>query len=164
MIPMLYLFIFMNGDANFCSQLQKQSRYFSDNLELEERNVTAEFLDTLNDIEEQFPKQFKEKEWTRRKQNLEENWASSRYMLLNCLLLKECIPDDNIGCSKCKKNVAILCCAACRELLCFECDTDVHNLHPFHDREMWQNGFYEGISNNHTVIDGALAPIGMLSG
>lgn len=120
-------------------------------------------METLDEIEQQFPQQFQQKEWTRRKQNLEENWSTSRSMLFSCLLLKECIPEDKIGCSKCKINVAILRCAACRELLCFECDIDVHNIHHFHDRETWHNGFYQGISNNHTVIDGALAPIGMLS-
>lgn len=132
-----------------------------DDTEMEEANVSSQFWQTLQDIEAQFPKKNEKTEWTRRKEHLEENWVNSRNVLFNCLLLKECIPESGIGCCKCGINLAVIRCEACRELLCSDCDNEIHCRSPFHDREMWLNGFYQGISNNHTVIDDALVPVGM---
>ena len=133
-----------------------------DDTESEEANVASEFWETLEEIEAQFSKKDEKTEWTRRKENLEGNWMNSRITLFNYLLLKECIPDTHIECYKCSENVAVIRCEACRELMCSDCDNEIHSRNPFHDRQVWLNGFYQGISNNHTVIDGALAPVGMI--
>eukprot|EP00112_Aurelia_sp_Birch-Aquarium-sp1_P005752 Seg1652.5 transcript_id=Seg1652.5/GoldUCD/mRNA.D3Y31 product="hypothetical protein" protein_id=Seg1652.5/GoldUCD/D3Y31 len=94
----------------------------NDDTEPEEANVNSEFWETLEEIEAQFPKKDEKTEWTRRKENLEENWVNSRNFLLNCLLLKECTPDTDIACCKCSENVAVIRCEACRELMCSDCD------------------------------------------
>ena len=111
-------------------------------------------MEQLRDLEAQLPFPEKEEtEWAQRKRILAENWASSRNELFSCLLMKNSIPEAGTCCSNCQINVAVLRCIECKKLLCSDCDNKAHTEYPFHDREMWINGFYEGIGNRMTIFD-----------
>ena len=120
-----------------------------------------EFLQTLDEMERQFPVKKEYTAWEKRKQNMEENWAKSRAYLFNCLIEKESIPGNDKGCERCTENIAVLHCTTCQKVLCSECDNLIHCDFPFHDRQIWINGFFEGIPNNQTLVDGILVPVGM---
>ena len=116
-------------------------------------------MKSLEDIEKQFPTRNEQTAWEKRRQNLEDNWANSRTHLLNCLTLKENIP-VNANCSKCGLKQSVIHCTTCSKLMCSECDNTVHWKYAFHVRQVWLNGYFERIPNNHSVIDDALVPVG----
>ena len=57
-------------------------------------------------------------------------------------------------CYKCKTNPPFLRCMECGPycLLCVDCDSDVHWLQPFHDREVWKDGYFQHI-RPHLQLD-----------
>jgi hypothetical protein len=61
------------------------------------------------------------------------------------------LPD--VVCSRCKQSTAILRCCDCGpcNLLCGDCDREVHWLHPLHDREVWKDGFFQYIPPHITI-------------
>eukprot|EP00794_Sanderia_malayensis_P019711 gene19711-21657_t len=125
-----------------------------------EREYSPEFLTMLDEIEKDIPFKMEKTAWERRKVNLEGNWANARNDLFHALLLRNSIPEKHAVCCKCNLNEAVIKCQECRKFLCSECDGILHNKCPFHNRNVWINGFYEGIRNNETVFDSNIITIG----
>eukprot|EP00794_Sanderia_malayensis_P013636 gene13636-15062_t len=124
-----------------------------------EREYSPEFLTMLDEIEKDIPFKMEKTAWERRKINLEGNWANARNDLFRALLLRNSIPEKHAVCCKCNLNEAVIKCQECRKFLCSECDGVLHNECPFHSRNVWINGFYEGIKNNETVFDSNIITI-----
>eukprot|EP00794_Sanderia_malayensis_P019700 gene19700-21649_t len=118
----------------------------------------AAFIEQLQEIEKQFPSRV-ETEWAQRKRVLAENWASMRNWLFCAFLLNNCTPEENVSCSKCQLKFAAIRCTECRKLLCSTCDEEVHADAPFHDREIWKNGFFEQIGNRMALKENKLYEI-----
>ena len=95
-------------------------------------------------------------EWAHRKEALEENWCAVRNELYSTFLFTKCIPPTDISCTLCRENLAVIRCSECRALLCSECDKDEHIRFPFHDKEVWINGYFEPVGNCMTVINGEI--------
>eukprot|EP00794_Sanderia_malayensis_P016313 gene16313-17957_t len=124
-----------------------------------EREYSPKFLTMLDEIEKDIPFKMEKTAWERRKINLEGNWANARKDLFHALLLRNSIPEKHAVCCKCNLNEAVIKCQECRKFLCSECDGILHNQCPFHNRNVWINGFYEGIKNNETVFDSNIITI-----
>eukprot|EP00794_Sanderia_malayensis_P014508 gene14508-16017_t len=128
-----------------------------------EREYYPEFLTMLDEIEKDIPFKMEKTAWERRKVNLEGNWANARNDLFHALLLRNSIPEKHAVCCKRNLNEAVIKCQECRKFLCSECDGILHNKCPFHNRNVWINGFYEGIRNNETVFDSNIITIASLN-
>ena len=114
-------------------------------------------LSQLEGIEALFPHSGPpQTEWAHRKEVLEENWCAMRNEFYSTLLFAQSIPRTEISCSQCKQNAAVIQCSECRKLLCSECDDEEHIGFPFHDREVWLNGYFEPIGNCMAVINGEI--------
>ena len=125
------------------------------------QSLNEDFLKSLEDIEKQFPPRSEQTAWEKRRQNLEENWANSRSHLLHSLMFRETVP-VNVNCCKCRLQKSVVHCTTCSKLMCSECDSKVHSKYAFHNRQAWLNGYYEGIPNNHSVVDDVLVPVGKI--
>jgi len=121
---------------------------------VEDQHV-QEFVNLLSDLEKGYSHHTRHgsREWTKRKRALDENWADVRANLHMWTLMKACIPCTGSKCDNCM-NDAVIRCTSCRRILCAICDDEMHIKQPFHDREIWINGFFEGISNRQTITDG----------
>ena len=120
-----------------------------------------EFVNFLSDLEKGYSHHTRHgsREWIKRKRALDENWADVRANLHMWTLMKACIPCTGSKCDNCM-NDAVIRCTSCRRILCAICDDEMHIKQPFHDREIWINGFFEGISNRQTITDGEVCVTG----
>ncbi len=128
-----------------------------------EPEIISNMLLELDDLEAEFPNSKKhETEWEQRKRIADESWSAIRSNLHTCNLLKNCIPEVGTMCSLCNTSEAMLRCISCKKVLCRICDDKVHMEQPFHDREMWLNGFFQGIGSRETVVDSKICTTGKI--
>lgn len=84
------------------------------------------------------------KSWTTRIEDLGKSWANKRLQIRKSLLeLEPLLP--SAPCVPCKKDQSLVRCRQCgsKEIMCAKCDNDVHRRNPFHDREIYHEGFFK---------------------
>ena len=102
-----------------------------------------------------------ESEWTQRKKIVDEHWRETRFGILSCCIAANQIPDLVARCDSCDGIAARIKCISCFKFLCHVCDQAIHCQQPFHDRQVWVKGYYEGIGNRNIVLfDGKLGTAG----
>ena len=72
-------------------------------------------------------------------------------------------PLSAMKCCRCNENEAVLRCRQCGVLryICRECDDDVHENNPLHDREVWLDGYFQYIKPTQSISsDGKICSIG----
>ena len=102
--------------------------------------------------------------WQKRMANLNENWESVREAIFENVVCSFAPPSSPLPCCKCSTNEAVLRCWECGvdRFLCASCDEEVHQCQPFHDREVWSNGYFQYILPTQTVSqDSKLIHVGM---
>ena len=104
-----------------------------------------------------------ESEWVQRKKILDEHWMETRCGILACCIAANQIPHLLTRCDSCEGILAKIRCTSCLKLLCHECDQAIHCQQPFHDRQVWVKGYYEGIGNRTVMqFDGKLDTAGIV--
>ncbi|XP_028403925.1 uncharacterized protein LOC114526511 [Dendronephthya gigantea] len=102
--------------------------------------------------------------WQKRINNLEENWENARGAIFHSVLCSFAPPTSSLHCSKIDcPNDAQLRCKQCGvfQYLCVNCDEEVHQCQPLHDREVWINGYFQYILPTESITDdGKLVPVG----
>ena len=93
--------------------------------------------------------------WQKRMTNLDENWQSVRETIFESVVCSFDPPHSSILCCKCGTSEAMLRCCECgiNRFLCVNCDDEVHQSLPFHNREIWLNGYFEHILPTETVSE-----------
>ncbi|XP_046863236.1 uncharacterized protein LOC124456981 [Xenia sp. Carnegie-2017] len=100
--------------------------------------------------------------WQKRMENREENWESMREKIFNVTVSSFAPPLSAMKCSRCNENEAVLRCRQCGVLryICRECDDDVHENNPLHDREVWLDGYFQYIKPTQSISsDGKICSI-----
>lgn len=101
--------------------------------------------------------------WQKRMENREENWESMREKIFNVTVSSFAPPLSAMKCCRCNENEAVLRCRQCGVLryICRECDDDVHENNPLHDREVWLDGYFQYIKPTQSISsDGKICSIG----
>ena len=105
-------------------------------------------LDTLLDECSAYAKtQTVRKNWNARMEDLDKSWASKRPEIFQALLEMESLSPSS-SCVLCKKDTACVCCHHCglKEVMCLKCDEEVHSGNPFHDRDIYHDGFFKPVA------------------
>ena len=86
----------------------------------------------------------KRQNWAERQTLLTESWEEQRSTIFKELLEATYAVPENIMCSRCLDKAAVVRCDMCSTIrhLCPECDQQVHESWPFHDRDAIVNGHY----------------------
>ena len=90
------------------------------------------------------------KPWKEKRDTLNESWEEVRVQLLESLLkTKFGIDHDKLKCKRCQEK-AVVRCEECHphKYLCGNCDVEIHQDHPFHDRDAVVNGRFQPISSS----------------
>lgn len=87
------------------------------------------------------------KNWNTRMGDLDKSWASKRPEILQSLLEMECLTPSRF-CVLCKQGQACVRCHQCglKEVICLKCDEEVHSRNPFHDRDVYHEGFFKPVA------------------
>ena len=87
------------------------------------------------------------KNWNARMEDLGKSWASKRPEILQALLEMECLSPPSF-CVLCKKGQACVRCHQCglNEVMCLKCDEEIHCRNPFHDRDIYHEGFFKPVA------------------
>ena len=77
-------------------------------------------------------------------ENLTTNWEKNRKDLFEALLKFYSV--SPCSCDRCSSDATIRCKQCISQYLCKDCDEVSHRLHPLHDREAFNKGFFKPIS------------------
>ncbi|CAB3988511.1 Hypothetical predicted protein [Paramuricea clavata] len=93
--------------------------------------------------------------WQKRMTNLDENWQNVRETIFESAVCSFAPPSSSIPCCKCGTSEAMLRCCECgiNRFLCVNCDDEVHLSLPFHNREVWFNGYFQHILPTETISE-----------
>ena len=101
------------------------------------------------------------KDWSSRMEDLGKSWAKKRPEILEALLEMESLSPSSL-CLQCKVDQACIRCYQCglKEVICSRCDEKVHSRNPFHDRDIYHEGFFKPVAPSVSVDgDGNLITI-----
>lgn len=131
----------------------------------DEESVMESLEDTITKCKlllSTFPKDTKQ--WDKRMSALNENWDSCRSDIFEVLVSEEATFENELCCLCFKKqNCKIRCYSCSGKRFCGACDLIVHEHNPFHDRDVFVNGFFKAVPPTTTVNnDGDLISISML--
>ena len=87
-----------------------------------------------------------ESNWTKRMTIMQEDWTKGRSSIFKWVVSDENHHSDQ--CSFCFANEANVRCHQCglSFYMCNTCDERLHSSNPFHDREIWNERFFEAIA------------------
>jgi len=87
------------------------------------------------------------KNWNARMDDLDKSWASKRPEIFQALLEMESLSPSSSR-VLCKKGAACIRCHHCglKEVMCLKCDEEVHSRKPFHDRDIYHDGFFKPVA------------------
>ena len=96
-------------------------------------------------------KEMKQDEWGKRVESVNTNWEASRKHLFE-QMLRHFAPNIQ-KCFLCNSHNAIFRCLQCVNYIgiCGSYDEKIHSSNPFHDREVFFNGFYQNIKPTVSV-------------
>ena len=111
--------------------------------------------DLLEDAKESLGLVVKKRTWTQRIDSTESNWHQARELLLEEMIKREERP--SMLCCKCFEVEAMIRCVTCSpyQLICCNCDYELHQSLIFHDRE-WFDGYFKPLKTNQYVQDGVI--------
>lgn len=116
----------------------------------EMKEILLEAQELLQRLQESNPP--KRQNWAERQTLLTESWEEQRSTIFKELLEATYAVPENIMCSRCLDKAAVVRCDMCSTMrhLCSECDQQVHECWPFHDRDAIVNGHYFPIPTTTT--------------
>lgn len=103
-----------------------------------------------------------QKSWTARMEDLGKSWASKRPKIMMSLIEMESLLLSSL-CVHCRKDQAHVRCRQCglKDIMCVKCDDEVHRRNPFHDRDIYYEGFFKPVAPSVSLdSEGNLTTVG----
>lgn len=95
--------------------------------------------------------------WKCKRDVLNKSWAELRSQIMETVLHSKFgnCNNDKLQCSKCNVKKAMIRCEECKvfKYLCGNCDMEIHNSQPYHDRYGIINGYFQPISADVAMND-----------
>lgn len=131
-----------NASASYGHENADQTTCASGTVGGEMKEFLLETQELLQRLQESNPP--KRQNWAERQTLLTESWEEQRSTIFEELLEATYAVPENIMCSRCLDKAAVVRCDMCSTIrhLCPECDQQVHESWPFHDRDAIVNGHY----------------------
>lgn len=90
------------------------------------------------------------------------SWASKRPKIMMSLIEMESLLPSSL-CVHCRKDQAHVRCRQCglKDIMCVKCDDEVHRRNPFHDRDIYYEGFFKPVAPSVSLdSEGNLTTVG----